>query len=114
MWNVLIVDDQNTSRHLIEMMVEGSSNYTVLKAIPLAKMADISAKREELHRKVRRKLPEGETTKTKEEIIQLSTELRQLRREIKVCDQIRERLGHVRENLDIVDRDRQKQKEKSR
>ena len=43
MWNVLIVDDQNTSRHLIEMMVEGSSNYTVLKAIPLAKMADIYA-----------------------------------------------------------------------
>ena len=43
MWNVLIVDDQNTSRHLMEMMVEASGNYTLVKAIPLAKMADIYA-----------------------------------------------------------------------
>lgn len=43
MWNVLIVDDQNTSRRLMEMMVEASGNYTVVKAIPLAKMADIYA-----------------------------------------------------------------------
>ena len=43
MWNVLIVDDQNTSRHLMEMMVEGSSDYNLVKAIPLAKMADIYA-----------------------------------------------------------------------
>ena len=77
-------------------------------------MADISAKREELRRKVRRKLPEAEITKTKEEIVQLTAELKQLRREVKVCDQIRERSGHVRENLQIVDRDRKKQKEMSR
>ena len=43
MWNVLIVDDQNTSRHLMEMMIESSGRYTVVKAIPLAKMADIYA-----------------------------------------------------------------------
>ena len=43
MWNVLIVDDQNTSRHLIEMVVESSDRYSVLKTIPLAKMADIYA-----------------------------------------------------------------------
>lgn len=43
MWNVLIVDDQNTSRHLIEMVVESSDRYSMLKAIPLAKMADIYA-----------------------------------------------------------------------
>ena len=77
-------------------------------------MADISEKREELRRKVRRKLPEAEITKTKEEIVQLTAELKQLRREVKVCDQIRERSGHVRENLQIVDRDRKKQKEMSR
>lgn len=78
------------------------------------KMADISAKREELRRKVRRKLPEAEITKTKKEIVQLTTELKRLRREIKVCDQIRERSGHVRENLQIIDLDRKKQKEMSR
>ncbi len=43
MWNVLIVDEQNTSRHMMEMMIEGSGKYKVIKAIPLAKMADIYA-----------------------------------------------------------------------
>jgi len=43
MWNVLIVDDQNTSRHMMEMTVEASDKFKVVKAIPLAKMADIYA-----------------------------------------------------------------------
>ena len=78
------------------------------------KMADITARRDELRMKARHALPETEIMKTKEEIKQLTTELRQLRREVKVCEQIRERSSHVKENLDIVDRDRQKEKEKSR
>ena len=78
------------------------------------KMADISARRDELRRKARHVLPEAEIKETKDEIVNLTTELRQLRREVKVCEQIRERSGHVRENLEIVDRDRQKQKEQSR
>ena len=78
------------------------------------KMADISARRDELRKKIRRALPEAEIAETKDEIVKLTTELRQLRREVKVCEQIRERSGHVRENLEIVDRDRQKQKEQSR
>jgi len=43
MWNVLIVDDQNTSRHLMEMIVGADGKYKVLKTIPLAKMADLYA-----------------------------------------------------------------------
>ena len=78
------------------------------------KMADIAVRRDELRKKIRRVLPEAEIAETKEEIVKLTTELRQLRREVKVCEQIRERSGHVRENLEIVDRDRQKQKEQSR
>ena len=78
------------------------------------KMADITARRDELRKKARRTLPEAEATKTKEKIKQLTTELRQLRREVKVCEQIRERSDHVKKNLEIVDRDRQKEKEKSR
>ena len=77
-------------------------------------LSSITARRDELRKKARRTLPEAEATKTKDEIKQLTTELRQLRREVKVCEQIRERSGHVKENLDIVDRDRQKEKEKSR
>ena len=37
-------------------------------------------------------------------------EIRELRREFKVCQQIKERSGHVRDNLEIVDRDRQREK----
>ena len=78
------------------------------------KMAKITARRDGLRKKARRTLPEAEATKTRDEIKQLTTELRQLRREVKVCEQIRKRSAHVKENLEIVDRDRQKEKEKSR
>ena len=33
-------------------------------------------------------------------------EIRELRRELKVCHQIEERSGHVRENLEIIDREK--------
>ena len=78
------------------------------------KMADITARRDELRKKARRALPETEITETKEQIRQLTTDLKHLRREVKVCEQIRERSGHVKENLEIVDRDRKKEKEQSR
>ena len=78
------------------------------------KMADISARRDEMRKKIRRVLPETEIAETKEEIVKLTTELRKLRREVKVCEQIRERSAHVKENLTTIDRDRQKQKEQSR
>ncbi len=78
------------------------------------KMADITVRRDDLRKKARRVLPEAEIEQTKDEIRQLTTELKQLRREVKVCEQIRERSGHVKENLEIVDRDRKKEKEQSR
>ena len=78
------------------------------------RMADITARRDELRKKARHVLPEQEIKQTKDEILQLTAELKQLRREVKVCEQIRERSGHVRENLEIVDRDRRKEKEQSR
>lgn len=78
------------------------------------KMTDITARRDELRRKARHVLPEEEITETKEQIKALTSELKRLRREVKVCGQIRERSGHVRENLATIDRDRQKQKEQER
>ena len=78
------------------------------------KMADITTRRDERRKKARRVLPEAEIEQTKDEIRQLTAELKALRREVKVCEQIRERSGHVRENLEIVDRDRRKEKEQSR
>ncbi len=71
-----------------------------------ARIAEITAQREELRRKAKRVLPEAEIMKTKEEIKTLTAELKDLRHEAKVAKQIEERSGHVRENLEIVDRER--------
>ena len=35
----------------------------------------------------------------------VTMEIRELRRELKVCGQVQERSAHVRENLEIIDRD---------
>ena len=43
---------------------------------------------------------------------ELTAEIRQLRHDLKKCSEIRERSGHVRENLEIIDRDRQREKER--
>ena len=74
------------------------------------KIADITEKREQLRRKAKRVLPETEITRTKRQITELTSQLKALRREKKTFEQIRERSGHVREKLEIVDRDRNKQK----
>jgi hypothetical protein len=44
-------------------------------------------------------------------VTELTAELRDIRRELKVCSQIQERSGHVRENLEIIDRDRKRERE---
>ena len=75
-------------------------------------IAAITSEREDLRRKAKRVLPDAEIAGTKEEIAQLTTKLKGLRREVKTCEQIRERSGHVRENLEIVDRERSKQKDR--
>lgn len=76
------------------------------------KMQELSAQRDELRLKVKRVLPEAEITQAKEGVKELTSEIRQLRHELKVCGEIQERSGHVRENLEIIDRDREKEKER--
>lgn len=63
--------------------------------------------RSELKNKTRRVLPEHEIEQARQEMLDKTGEIRGLRRELKLCHQIQERSGHVRENLEIVDRDRQ-------
>ncbi len=75
-------------------------------------MQELSAQRDELRLKVKRVLPEAEITQAKEGVKELTSEIRQLRHELKVCGEIQERSGHVRENLEIIDRDREKEKER--
>ena len=76
------------------------------------RMAELGSERDELRRVAKRVLPEDEKDRAREDIKVLTAEIRQLRHELKVCDEIRERSAHVEENLRIVDADRRKERER--
>jgi hypothetical protein len=70
------------------------------------KIKELSLGRDELRQTARRVLPESEINDAKEKIKDLTAEIRELRHELKVCGDIQQRSGHVRENLAVIDRDR--------
>ena len=72
------------------------------------RLSDAATERSELKNKTRRVLPKMEIEQARQEMFGKTSEIRKLRRELKVCHQIQERSGHVRENLELVDRDRQR------
>ena len=76
------------------------------------RMTELGSERDELRRVAKRVLPEEDIAKAKEGICELTAEIRQLRHELKVCDEVRERSAHVEENLRIVDADRKKERER--
>ena len=58
----------------------------------------------------RRNIPIAQIDAARDKVTELTAELRELRKELKVCTQVQERSDHVRENLEIIDRDRQREK----
>ena len=76
------------------------------------KIASLTSERTELKNKVRRVLPQTEIDQARQEMYETTREIKDLRRELKVCVQIQERSGHVRDNLEIVDKDRQRERER--
>ena len=65
-----------------------------------------SLDRDDFRRTARRVLPESEISDAKDRIKDLTAEIRELRHELKVCGDIQQRSGNVRENLAAIDRDR--------
>lgn len=74
--------------------------------------SSISARRNELRQKLRRKMPEEEDVKYREQIRELTAELKEVRKELKLCRDIRERSGQVDRNLETVIEDRTRGKER--
>lgn len=70
----------------------------------------LGERRDELRKVIKRVLPESEIENAKAEITELTAGIKNLRRELKVCRLIEERSGHVRENMEIIDRDRRKER----
>lgn len=75
-----------------------------------SRMSEIGHERDELRLIAKRSLPEAEITNARESVKKLTAEIRQLRHELKVCGEIQERSDHVRENLGIIDRDRERER----
>ena len=65
------------------------------------RLSDAAAERTELKNKTRRILPQAEIDQARQDMFDKTAEIRDLRQE---------RSGHVRENLEIIDRDRQREK----
>ena len=74
--------------------------------------SDISARRDELRQKLRRKMPVEEGAQSREQIRKLTAELKDTRKELKLCRDIRERSGQIERNLETVIEDRTRGKER--
>ena len=74
------------------------------------KMQSVSAERDEMRKVSRRNIPIAQIDAARDKVTELTAELRELRKELKVCTQVQERSDHVRENLEIIDREQQREK----
>lgn len=74
------------------------------------RMTELGNERDELRRKVKRALPQAEIDKARDGMKELTSEIRGLRHELKVCREVQERSGHVRNNLEIIDKERDKER----
>ena len=74
--------------------------------------SSISAQRSELRQKLRRKMPVEEEAQCREKVRELTAELKDTRKELKLCRDIRERSGQIERNLETVIEDRTRGKER--
>ena len=72
-----------------------------------AKISELTADRNDLRNMIRRVKPEIDVNQGRVQIAELTTEIKELRKELRICGQVQERSGHVQDNLEIIDRDRQ-------
>ena len=71
------------------------------------KMDELSSRREQLRRYVKRSIPEKEREEGKAEVKQLTEKIRQVRSELKLCRDIQERSGILEQKLAVIDAERQ-------
>ena len=87
--------------------------FSYMEAIG-TKMEDLTLQREELRKESRRQLPEQRQAEVRSEITKLTAELKELRKEEKLCAEIKERSQQVADNMDVIDQDRGRRKEEKR
>ena len=70
------------------------------------KMLELVGSREELRKAVRRKMPEDERTKIKERITELTSRLKDVRSDLALCEDIKERSGDMEEKIRTIDKEK--------
>ena len=75
----------------------------------LTGIGSLEEDRGKLRLKVKRKIPEDERSLCKEEIAGITSELRELRKELKLIEDITERSPKVRDDVEKINKDRIKE-----
>jgi len=78
------------------------------------KMYSLNAERDELRKEVKRVIPEERRQAAKERIAQVTSELRSLRSQKKLCADIKERSEVIEEKLAVIDKERERGREVNR
>ena len=105
------------TRFLGKYKIETAADLADRKQYADNQIQVLTDQRKELYnalKRIKRKGDAEEITATKDKISVLSAELKQLRREVKLCDSIAERSGLVKEGLEsIIEQDISERKEKT-
>ena len=69
----------------------------------------LTEKRDELRKEIRRKIPVEQKELCKEQISEITGQLKLLREELKLCEGIRKRSEEIREKLEVIDKEERKE-----
>ena len=77
------------------------------------RMTQVSEERDELRKLIKRVIPEEEREAAKGRVASLTAELKDIRRDLKLCEDIERRSGDIEKNLEVISKE-QKEKEVNR
>lgn len=69
----------------------------------------LTEKRDELRKEIRRKIPVEQKELCREQISEITGQLKLLREELKLCEGIRQRSEEIREKLEVIDKEERKE-----
>ena len=69
----------------------------------------LTEKRDELRKEIRRRIPVEQKELCKEQISEITGQLKLLREELKLCEGIRKRSEEIREKLEVIDKEERKE-----
>lgn len=94
---------------LVKHNIIDMSELKAHKEMLLTGIGSLEEDRDKLRLKVKRKIPEDERSLCKEEIAGITCELRELKKELKLMEDITERFPKVRDDVEQINKDRTKE-----